>query len=733
MSTPATRGPIKTTLVDVTNCIGCRACQVACKQWNDREGELTEFNDQLGFQNPATLSSKTYTLISFHETPDPKSSEGFKSSFVMRRCFHCLEPACASACPTTALYAQPDGPVSYDAAKCIGCRYCMLACPWDVPTAEWDSLAPKIEKCTHCVDRTSQPAPSAFNGQPLAQADVSGFLERIGVPACVKACPADALRYGEREEMLTEAKRRMAARPERYVNHIYGEKEAGGTSVLYLAGVPFSSLGFPDVGEKPFPSWTATALKAVPPAVLLLGAVLGAAYTKFKKRVSSVATAAHADDHHVEFETIPHKLLTPFNWVMLLLVALCGGAMVARFALGLGGSTHLSNTYPWGLWILFDLVWIAVAAGAFCSAGLIYVFQRKDLYGLGRTAVLIGLLSYSFVTVTLIADLGLPWHFYQLGLQSPDHSAMFEVSWCVGLYVTILLLEFLPIPFERWGLTRAMEAWRKYAGYYVGIATALFIFMMSRNLVYTALAAVVFFGLAYLFRSAGLRGEPIMLAIAAVTLSTMHQSSLGSLYLLMFRQLGPNWWTPILPINFFLSSIVAGTAVVVLVEFAIARGWHRTLPIAPLAAMAQITFWSLVAYLVVRLGDMTFRGYLIGAVTGTKRGGLFAVEILLCGIVPLILLGKSSLRSNPRTLFLGTFLAAFGIVLNRMNVVLFAMEFNGPMPWTAPKSYFPSVVEWSISLGLIAATIFLYGLAARLMPLRPKENVTHAPAAREMA
>ena len=113
-------------------------------------------------------------------------------------------------------------------------------------------------------------------------------------------------------------------------------------------------------------------------------------------------------------------------------------SLVARFALGLGGSTNLSDTYPWGLWILFDLVWIAVAAGAFAMAGVIYVFQRKDLYGLGRTAVLMGLLSYSFVTVTLLADLGLPWHSYALALNAPEHSAMFEVSWCVGLYVTIL-------------------------------------------------------------------------------------------------------------------------------------------------------------------------------------------------------------------------------------------------------------------------------------------------------
>jgi formate dehydrogenase iron-sulfur subunit len=142
-------------------------------------------------------------------------------------------------------------------------------------------------------------------------------------------------------------------------------------------------------------------------------------------------------------------------------MAFGGVSFIARFALGLGGSTHLSDTYPWGLWILFDLVWIAVAAGAFAMAGVIYVFQRKDLYGLGRTAVLMGLLSYSFVAVTLIADLGLPWHAYALALKHPEHSAMFEVSWCVTLYVTILLLEFLPVPFAQFGYDRAAATLRR--------------------------------------------------------------------------------------------------------------------------------------------------------------------------------------------------------------------------------------------------------------------------------
>ena len=537
MSQPGSGTPIKTTLVDINNCIGCRACQVACKQWNERDGEQTELQDDLGFQNPATLSAKTYTLISFHELVNDEAEGGVDYAFAMRRCLHCLEPACASACPTTALSRRPDGPVVYDPDVCIGCRYCIWACPWGVPTAEWNTLTPKIQKCTHCADRTDQPLPLTRNGDPLADAERQRFLDTIATPACVKACPADALRFGEREEMLTEARRRIAARPGKYVDHIYGEHEAGGTSVLYLSRVPFAKLGFPEIGPDSYPARTRIALGAVPPAVMALGGLLGAAYAFFKRKAA--VAAEHA--HHTEFEAVPGKLLTPANWILLFLMAFGALSFVARFVLGLGGSTHLSDTFPWGLWIVFDLVWIAVAAGAFASAGLIYVFQRKDLYPLGRSAVLVGLLSYSFVTVTLIADLGLPWQSYQLALQAPEHSAMFEVSWCVGLYVTILLMEFLPVPLEHWGFARAMDLWRRWSGAYVAFAVALFVYMLSRSVVYAALTAAIFSLLAWVFRPRDGRFEPALLAIAAVTLSAMHQSSLGSLFLLMPDQLAGQW------------------------------------------------------------------------------------------------------------------------------------------------------------------------------------------------
>jgi formate dehydrogenase iron-sulfur subunit len=337
---------------------------------------------------------------------------------------------------------------------------------------------------------------------------------------------------------------------------------------------------------------------------------------------------------------------------------------------------------------------------------------------------LMGLLSYSFVTVTLIADLGLPWHVYALVLNAPEHSAMFEVSWCIGFYVTILLLEFLPVAFEHWGFNQAAAVWRRWNGAYVTAAVTLFVYLMSRNLLYALATAVTFGALAWIFRARDHKAEPIMLAIAAVTLTTMHQSSLGSLYLLMPNMLAPQWWSPVMPVSFFLSSIAAGTALVILIDMWIAKGWRRSLEITRLASVGQITFWSLVVYLAFRLGDMAFRDQLSGAFAG-RLGMAFAAEILLGGVLPLILLARRSLRQRADVLCVASLLAVIGVTYNRVNVVIFAMTFRGRMPWVAPESYMPSIVEWGISIGLIATTIFLFGLGARMMPVLSKDQVAH--------
>jgi formate dehydrogenase iron-sulfur subunit len=340
---------------------------------------------------------------------------------------------------------------------------------------------------------------------------------------------------GERDELIAEARRRMKANPGKYVNHIYGEHEAGGTGMLYLSGVGFEQLGFPSVGMNGYVSPAAAALSAVPPASITVGIAL-AGISLVTRRREEVARAEGAEGTqvpapkpaHVEFAALGAQ---PFynntNKMLLTIMGFGAFSFVLRFLFGLGGATGLSDTFPWGLWIIFDLVWIALAAGAFATAGLIYVSRRKDLYPLGRSALLLGLLSYSFVTVTLIADLGRPWNGYQLLINAPHHSAMYEVSWCITLYVTILALEFLPVVLGKLGMQKYVATWQKYAPWYVVGAVTLFIFMMSHSLLWTALAAVVFSLLAFVFRGReGEPAQPIMLAIAAVTFSTMHQSSL---------------------------------------------------------------------------------------------------------------------------------------------------------------------------------------------------------------
>lgn len=726
---------LKTTLIDTTKCIGCRSCQVSCKAWNDLPGEHTAAPKAgMGYQEPRLLSAKTYVVITDNLVDTPGIGPGFKQIFAKRQCMHCEEPACVSACPVTALHKHADGPVVYDKSRCIGCRYCMWACPWGVPTAEWESLDPSIRKCTHCADRLSSAVPQYHNGTPLSGEEQSHWVTQHLEPACVKACPSGCLKYGERDELLAEAKQRVKNHPDRYVDHIYGEHEAGGTTMLYLASVPFEQIGFPKVQSEAFPHLSAIALGAVPPAVVGVGAALGGAYAISKRREKVAAaevaerSAKHVEHAHPEFAPVPGDIKSTFNKVLMFLMGFGVLSFIMRFALGLGGSTGLSDTWAWGLWIVFDFSWIAIAAGAFATACIIYVLRRQDLYAVGRSAVLMGLLSYTFVMLTLLADLGLPWHFYSLAIYRPKHSAMFEVSWCIAFYLSVLLLEFLPVPLDWFGMKKYREMWNQYSDWWVVIAVSAFVFILSRNLLWTGLAAIVFSIMAAMLKpKPGEKKEPIMLAIGAVTFSTMHQSSLGSLYLLMPDKLSHLWWSPILPVCYFLSSIAAGIALVVLVEMMIAKGYKRHLRMNELAALGKLDFWALLVYLAVRIGDVAFRGEL-GQISG-PHGISFLFEVGVMGVLPLILLSVGKLRESPKVLGWASALVVTGVIWNRWNAVVYGMNLKGAMPQLGPLHYRPSVIEWGISVGMIAATIFLFKLGVAYLPILPRETAEHSVAA----
>ncbi len=247
----------KAVLYDATKCIGCRACQVACKQWNELPAEHTT---QAGtYENPPKTSAYTFTKIRFNEVED----EGrFRWVFAKVQCMHCEHPACVAACLVGALQKTENGPVVYDDHKCIGCRYCMVACPFGIPSYEWDKPLPWIRKCTFCADRQS-----------------------VGLkPACVTTCPTGALKFGEREELITEARERIAAVPGKYVDHIYGEKEIGGTSWLYLSPVPFEKLGFPTLGYEPATINVERAVGAVPPVLVGVAALMAGVYWLIRRR-----------------------------------------------------------------------------------------------------------------------------------------------------------------------------------------------------------------------------------------------------------------------------------------------------------------------------------------------------------------------------------------------------------------------------------------------------------------
>lgn len=240
--------PSHAMLIDLSWCVGCRSCVYACQEANGWAGDP---------ESPE-LSGDSWTAI--REVSIPGDGGG-DVRYVRTECFHCMQPSCADACIVGALRKTPSGPVVYDAGKCIGCRYCMIACPFQVPRYQWESASPLVAKCQFCAGRLAA-------GQQ---------------PACAEACPTGATLFGDRRAMLEEARRRLAEEPDKYVQHVYGAEEVGGTSWLFISDVPFEQLGFPDVGTTPPPAHTRAWMDRVP--VLAAGiAGLLAAFHVFSPR-----------------------------------------------------------------------------------------------------------------------------------------------------------------------------------------------------------------------------------------------------------------------------------------------------------------------------------------------------------------------------------------------------------------------------------------------------------------
>ncbi|MFC2163959.1 4Fe-4S dicluster domain-containing protein [Acidobacteriota bacterium] len=226
-------------LVDTTRCIGCRSCEVACAEANNLP--VPDVKNDGALANERTTSETSFTVVNRYETDKGEV-------FVKKQCMHCWQPACAAACLTNAMHKTQEGPVIWRSKKCMGCRFCMVSCPYDIPKFEYDSINPRILKCTMCWDR----------------------LQEGEKPACVAACPTDALMFGMKRKLMEIGRVRIYRHPTHYVHKIYGEHAVGGTGWLYLSAAPFDQIGFrKDLGTTPFPEFTRDFLYAVP--VVLFG------------------------------------------------------------------------------------------------------------------------------------------------------------------------------------------------------------------------------------------------------------------------------------------------------------------------------------------------------------------------------------------------------------------------------------------------------------------------------
>lgn len=247
-------------LIDTTRCTGCEKCVQACKKENglgkDRAWRWQESVDSLSTSRFSTILRRP------------------GNHYVRQQCRHCLEPACVSACIVGALNKTPEGAVVYDEKKCMGCRYCMLACPYGIPRYAWDSPAPVIRKCTLCHPR----------------------IREGRKPACVEACPEKAIAFGARSDLLREGHRRIAMAPKKYVQKVFGEREIGGTSVLYISDISLGFLGWkPEMGDSPLPALSWAALKKVPPIVLVMGGLMSGIWWVVGRRMKLAAQAGLED------------------------------------------------------------------------------------------------------------------------------------------------------------------------------------------------------------------------------------------------------------------------------------------------------------------------------------------------------------------------------------------------------------------------------------------------------
>lgn len=350
---------------------------------------------------------------------------------------------------------------------------------------------------------------------------------------------------------------------------------------------------------------------------------------------------------------------------MILIFLILMGVIVAfiRFTQGLGATTNLSDKFPWGMWIGIDVLsGVALAAGGFVIAATVYIFNLKKYYPVLRPAVLTAFLGYLMVIVALIFDLGHPYRIWHPMVLWQHHSVMFEVGWCVMLYTTVLGLEISPPILERFNMQWLLKIIRIFT---------------------------------------------VPLVIAGVILSTLHQSSLGSLYLIVPNKLSSLWYTPLLPVMFFVSAVMVGLAMVIFESFVSSKAFKRKLEMDIILGLIKAEWFVLSWYLIIKIVDLIVRGSFLSIFNGSLESFMFLVEIIIGVVIPLLLLSIPTIRKSKGGIFISSLMIITGLVISKINVSIIGMLRE------SGANYFPALSEFIITISIIAGGLLAFKLAIK--------------------
>jgi c(7)-type cytochrome triheme protein len=369
-------------------------------------------------------------------------------------------------------------------------------------------------------------------------------------------------------------------------------------------------------------------------------------------------------------------------WRVVAAVVFIAGiwATVVRFSQGLGAATNLSDEFPWGIWIGFDLlVGVALAAGGFTITATVYIFNLERFRPITRSTVLTAFLGYLLVILALLFDLGRPDHIWHPLIMWNTHSALFEVAWCVMLYTTVLALEFSPMLLERLKLEKPARI---------------------------------------------IRGFSVPLVLLGVLLSTLHQSSLGTLFVVVPEKMYGLWYTPMLPALFFMSAIAAGLAMVIVESYLSARAFNRRLEQDLLRDLARVIVLVLAIFLIVKLQDLINRGAFPLLFERRPESFMFGVEVVFGVALPMILFSIPAVRRDRAGLFCGALLVVLGLIMNRLNVAITSMQAAmGQDYFLQPgmdAAYFPSAMELSVTAFLVLLGCVGFTLAGKYLEVFPE-------------